>query len=500
MKGKGGARKPSSEFAVAKGMSVQDHYNALEYASFNDKITNDEIKDDLNARFGRFGKESKTETARSWVKELVRYGMVKPVDKDCNEIEVTAKSWSSGKMNLFQITDYGRACLANHQLFPYEMARSAILAMDNGIFPQCHDMINSVFGNEGILPISNPEGIDGQSGVIVDSYKAISKTLESTGLVFTTLQGYHLNHNFIDSLRNNEINELFSDVNTSIDDENISIQIVEEDTIITSFEREKHVSFRIKIKNKSKNEISLKLEDNLSTILENISCISYDEDIKLKPKEEKVISFDLESTYPSLPRKKELPGTCDCPFFIGTLVARTKDFERKMFLPTIEISLTDKVWEKKCCQLLEKLGLQVFSQSYSDRPDAVVDISGLADRPNDITEYLQGDAKKLLMETTINEYTCSKLKQDVENFQPHTTLNVKIHAVGQIIVADYFSNTIQTALTEVQNANTHRITLIDKENLEYLISKHEQDSDYSKVVSVLNSNQLVDKKLIDSIF
>ena len=36
--GKGGARKPSSEFAVAKGMSVQDHYNALEFASFNNKI------------------------------------------------------------------------------------------------------------------------------------------------------------------------------------------------------------------------------------------------------------------------------------------------------------------------------------------------------------------------------------------------------------------------------------------------------------------------------
>ena len=498
--GKGGAREPSSTFAVAKGMSVQDHYNALEYASSNNKIKNRELLDYLNTRFGRFGEGGATETARSWVKELVRYGMVNPVDKDCNEIEVTAESWSSGKMNLFQITDYGRACLANRQLFPYEMARSAILAMDNGIFPQCHSMINSCFETRRSLPINNTEGKE-LTGVIIDSYKAISfGVLESTGLAFATLQGFNLNHNFIDSLRNNEINELFSDVDTSIDDENISIQIVEEDTIITSFEREKRVSFRIKIKNKSKNEISLKLEDNLSPILENISCISYDEDIKLKPKEEKVISFDLESTYPSLPRKTELPGSCDCPFFIGTLVARTKDFERKMFLPKIEISLTDKVWEKKCCQLLEKLGLQVFSQSYSDRPDAVVDISGLTVRPNDITEYLEGDAEKLLMETTINEYGCSKLKQDVENFKPHTTLNVRIGAVGQIIVADYFSTTIQTALTEVQNANTHRITLIDKENLEYLISKYEQDSDYSKVVSVLNSNQLVDQRMIDSIF
>jgi hypothetical protein len=497
---KGGAREPSSTFAVAKGMSVEDHYNALEFASFNNKIKNTELLDYLNTKFGRFGTDSATETARSWVKELVRYGMVNPVDKDCNEIEVTAESWSSGEMDLFQITDYGRVCLANHQLFPYEMARSAILAMDNGIFPQCHDMINSVFEYEGILPISNPEGRHGQSGVIIDSYKAISKTLESTGLVFATLQGYRLNHNFIDSLRNNEINELFSDVGTRINDENISIQIVEEGTIITSFKREQHVIFKIKIRNKSKNEISLKLEDNLSPILENISCISYDKDIELKQKEEKVISFDLESTYPCLPRKTELPGSCDWPFFIGTLVARTKDFEKKMFLPTIKISLTDKVWEKKCCQLLEKLGLQVFPQSNSDRPDAVVDISELTSRPKDITEYLQGDAEKLLMETTMNEYGGSKLKQDVENFEPHTTLNVKIGAVGQIIVADYFSPNIQTALADVQEENNHIITLIDKDNLEYLILKHKQDSDYSKVVSVLKSNQLVDKKLIDSIF
>ena len=33
--GKGGARKASADFAVAKGMSLQDHYNALLFASLN---------------------------------------------------------------------------------------------------------------------------------------------------------------------------------------------------------------------------------------------------------------------------------------------------------------------------------------------------------------------------------------------------------------------------------------------------------------------------------
>ena len=84
-------------------LEINDLSVRLNDINLANKITNQEVKDYLNARFGRFGKGSATETARSWVKELVRYGMVKPVDKDCDEIEVTAESWSSGKMNLFQI-------------------------------------------------------------------------------------------------------------------------------------------------------------------------------------------------------------------------------------------------------------------------------------------------------------------------------------------------------------------------------------------------------------
>ena len=122
--GKGGAREASGLYVVAKGMSLQDHYNALLFASLNTKFRNKELLNYLNINFGRFGADGATETARSWVKELVRYGMLIPVDKNCKEIEVNEKNWSSGIMRLYQITNYGRACLTNHQLFPYEIAKS----------------------------------------------------------------------------------------------------------------------------------------------------------------------------------------------------------------------------------------------------------------------------------------------------------------------------------------------------------------------------------------
>ena len=121
---------------------------------------------------------------------------------------------------------------------------------------------------------------------------------------------------------------------------------------------------------------------------------------------------------------------------------------------------------------------------------------------------MQSDREKLLMETTLGKYSNSKLKDDtidtkrdgLTKFQKHTTKVVKINAIGQIIAADYFEDNIEDGFKEISSKSKHIVTLIDRKNLEYLISKFEEDGSQSKVIEVLKSNQIVDKNLIDTIF
>lgn len=159
--------------------------------------------------------------------------------------------------------------------------------------------------------------------------------------------------------------------------------------------------------------------------------------------------------------------------------------------------------------MFRQLELEVFHVSgKSDRPDAVIDISGLTSKPSDLLAYFRDATKgKILMETTVNEYSSSKLKVDtikekrnMNKFERHTQLVLKIVAVGQIIVADYFASNISSTFSEVQSKITHKVSLIDKESLEYLISKYNTDKDHSKIVKILKSNKIIDKQYINSIF
>ena len=280
--------------------------------------------------------------------------------------------------------------------------------------------------------------------------------------------------------------------------------ICKPESILTSFEKGKIINFYITISNTSKNKIGIKLGHNLNPILENISklqvvCpVSFSQDDQgiLEPKDNKKIKFQLVSTV-----KKELPGSCDMPFFIGKLIVNAKKTEIPVLFPKIEISPTSSLWEKECCEFFVKLGLQVFPMSHSDRPDAVIDISGSTTIPSDKSVYLSEKSyDKILMETTRPTYSGTKLKNDVKNFQQHTTLVVKIAAVGQIIVANKFASNIAETYKKVEADNVHIITLIDKERLEYLISKFKEEQNQSKVIQVLKSNKIVNKNLIDSIF
>jgi site-specific recombinase XerD len=116
------------------------------------------------------------------------------------------------------------------------------------------------------------------------------------------------------------------------------------------------------------------------------------------------------------------------------------------------------------------------------------------------------------METTLGKYSNSKLKDDtidtkrddLTKFQKHTTKVVKINAIGQIIAANYFEDNIEDGFKEVSSKSKHIVTLIDRKNLEYLISKFEEynmsETGQSKVIQVLKSDLIVDVNLIDTIF
>jgi hypothetical protein len=112
------------------------------------------------------------------------------------------------------------------------------------------------------------------------------------------------------------------------------------------------------------------------------------------------------------------------------------------------------------------------------------------------------------METTLGEYSGSKLKQDTiskntrgwTKFETHTKFVLKIKAIGQIIVADYFSANISDAFNEIKTKCDYLVTLIDKKMINYLILKYSRDKNNEKIIKILKCGRIIDKKLIDSFF
>jgi len=168
------------------------------------------------------------------------------------------------------------------------------------------------------------------------------------------------------------------------------------------------------------------------------------------------------------------------------------------------------LFELELCSLFRKLDLQVFHLTgKSDRPDAVIDISLMRSHPDDLLSYLRDSTKcKLLMETTLGEYTGGKLVQDtiakntrgLTKFETHTQHVLKIKAEGQIIVANYFSKNISTVFEKVKRCSHHIITLIDKDTVKYLIEKYHDTQDVSIIVKILTSGKVLDKNIIDLFF
>ena len=165
----------------------------------------------------------------------------------------------------------------------------------------------------------------------------------------------------------------------------------------------------------------------------------------MTPNEKRKINFSLVSD--AIDFSDSLMSSC-----LGLLEINCNGKRDNLFLPEIYLMHEDHIWELELCDLFSNLDLMVFHLTgKSDRPDAVIDLSGLTSRPTDLLEYLRDKKKeKMLMETTLGEYSGNKLLEDTteENergltkYETHTRYVLKISAIGQIIAADIFSERI----------------------------------------------------------
>lgn len=326
--------------------------------------------------------------------------------------------------------------------------------------------------------------------------------LEPTGIIYRkTKDKFQLNKDYISFLEKIEIRKLYGNISEKIDND-ITIIIEKNYLGITSFDENYKYDFDIKIKNNSKKKLIIYLESKLSGIFTKIAELKHEKNFELVPDDEISIPFSL------LSRAKKLSDSFMATF-IGTLKIGTNLGNYEIFLPQIEIANGDKLWELKLCKMFNLLGLEAFHVSgKSDRPDAVIDLSRITSKPTDLLAYFRDSTKeKILMETTINEYSSTKLKEDVINkkrglnkFQRHKKFVLKIKAIGQIIVADHFASNISSTFSQVKSQVNHNVTLIDKNNLEYLISKYNIDKDQDKIIKIIKSKKIIDKQYIDTIF
>jgi len=262
-----------------------------------------------------------------------------------------------------------------------------------------------------------------------------------------------------------------------------------------------HLPFEIK--NKDTNDISIKMKVILSPIIEKriVSYLTKDYNIKAGDSVKGTLTISYKG-YDFSDSFMEIP--------LGRLKV---DYDNKIsyfLLPDIEIMNDDHRWELFLCNMLKQLGIRVFHLSgKSDRPDAVVDLSGLPSHPINLLGYLRDDSKeKLLMETTMGEYSGSKLEADtfkknrrgLTKFETHTTKVLKIAAIGQLILADKFSKNINLKFNQYRNSCSHLITLIDLNTLKYLITKNTGRGINDSLRNVLSSREIVTRALIDKYY
>lgn len=531
---KGGTRKATSNFPVGRGMGLERLYQLLKLTRELKIIDYNSAQIEMNKRYALWDdpkEEGRTETCRACYKELWRLGLIEKVSikgkgsstkltkwlgeasktrETSTVIPLSKNSWKGKKGEAYCISDLGDYILEkNAGLFPYYVGWCIINASKSGFFPQVVNLLK-LYKIESYIPVNEDETVrlTRKHDISVDKHgsKALKfGFLEPSGIIFrSSSDHFSVNSKYIKKLVTSNIKDLFTDISQN----RISIKdleiIVKQDTLgRTSFENGSQFEFEMEVINKSSKRKNLKIKAQLFSLLSKISTLTYDKSITINSKETRVIKFVLKSKTNKL--SDSLMTT-----YIG-FVEFTLDGESdKIFLPQIEIMAEDHIWELELIDLFNKLELQSFHLTgKSDRPDGVIDLYEINRQPPRLLKYLRDDSKaKLLMETTLGEYNGSKLIADTikkntrgyNKFETHTKFVLKIAASGQIIAADTFASNISSNFNRVKKEAKHKVTLVDKENLLYLVNKYQSNQNKDAVKKLLKSGKIITRKLIDATF
>ena len=505
---KGGKRVPSDIMPVGKGMGLEQHYETLKTISRLQNTSISLLMTELNKKHAWWddpNNRAPRETCRSYVKELWRLGLV---DRFANDelIELNQENWSLAKHDVvITISKRGKFVLKQKpRQFPYYVAWCILHAMRDGMYPQCKKLFQLYDINKKI-PVNDVDTaqITDENKIYVETHagKAIKfGWLEPTGLIYRANRKYFkINETFKQQIEDDELENIFRGVEIQVDDDDLEVVSCKPYLGYHSFSRDSELKFEFEFKNKTKKSIDITLDPILSAVFEHVACLQISHrKFELLPNETKDVEVILRSAF---------FGFSDSfgRIFCGFLNIITKKKIRKIYFPTISIAKKDRVWENKILCEFKELGLQTFHFGKSDRPDGVIDLSGLNGPPDDLLAYLRDSTKeKMLMETTVGTYTWAKRREDTQKtsirdakYKRHALKVLKIEAVGQIIAAEKFDKDIVV----IEDEKDHIITLIDCETLKYLKSKKKESGNgKNTIIKILKLDKKIEKTDINKIF
>ena len=511
---KGGSRTPSDQMSVGKGMGLSQHYEAL--CKIRDMKTTGitSLMVELNKKFAWWDdpqNNAPKETCRSYLKELWRLGLIDRLDDKTNEIiDLEQKIWRSSKGLKFCLSELGKFVLTQEKKqFPYYVAWCILKAVKDGHYPQCSKLFK-LYDIEKKIPINDEDTSKRTKNhsIYVEQHagKAIKYGwLEPCGLIYrSSMRYFTVNEKFKKFLeKTKEINKIFSGIKTQITDS--TLDVIPQNAFLgfSDFNKGQQYNFSFEFTNKTAKDLPIKIDEKLSSVFENTSEIEMDSNKSfiLAPNSKKQVKISLTSN--SYGRSDSFSI-----IFCGFLeVSFNKHEKQQIYFPSINIGNDDRIWEINLCKKFNKMGLMAFHLGgKSDRPDAVIDLSGLDSYPDDLLAYLRdGEKEKILMETTMGVYSGQKRIDDTQKresdkttkFYRHTKKVLRINAIGQIIVSSKFGSDINIH----EDKRSHIISLIDSDTLNFLIEKYSESGNRrDKVIEILKTNKIITKAIINSIF
>lgn len=483
---KGGARVPSDKYAVSKAMGLEYFFETLNLLhQENEKLFQiTEVLNELNKKFA-YWDDSKTETCRGTLKELWRFGFIEKLDNQNKKIQLNEKSWQTGSGFKYKISEKGKRVINEGSgKFTINVAKALFETLEKGIFPQLKKILD-ITKIKGYFPVSSTEHvtISKELNLYVEEHAGKSikfGLLESTGIFNRKDSYFYLNHSWINELKIN--NFLFDDTQEKLElitEQNIKKSFIEGETL--------NILFKIlDTKIISKNNVQINLFSNFNFLFDVDNIEIKDEILYLKLK--------------SLFNSRDYTDS-NILTLLGSLELNLENDKTLIELPKLRILTDDHEWELKICEIFNDLNFECLHLSgKSDRPDAILDLSNDVNHEN-VLEYLRNaDKEKLMIETTIGEYSFSKLKKDTSKFINHSTKVLKISSIGQLIVASTFEKNIDKKFEVFKNEINHKVTLIDYENIIYLKKYKDHNNFKQNLKNLMISSKYVSKQLIDNYF